>query len=126
MKIAQNTTKYILRKAAEGIVPSHVLNRKKLGFPVPIRNWFKDEIHDWTVNLIKESATDYLINKKQVLNLLHEHCAGQRDNSRKIWTILIFMIWHQVYIEKKYHFNDEVLKESSNKMFTRELLVTNA
>lgn len=102
MKIAQNTTKYILRKAAEGIVPAHVLNRKKLGFPVPIRNWFKNEIHDWTINLIKESGTDYLINKTKVLNLLHEHCLGQMDNSRKIWTILTFMIWHQVFVEKIY------------------------
>ena len=112
MKIAENTTKYILRKAAEGIVPSHVLNRKKLGFPVPIRNWFKEEIHDWTVNIIKDSATDYLINKEQVLTLLHQHCAGQKDNSRKLWTILIFMVWHQVFIEKKYTFNNEA--EASN------------
>lgn len=110
-KIAENTTKYILRKAAEGIVPSHVLNRKKLGFPVPLRNWFKSEIHDWTIELIKESETDYLIDKNKVLSLLHEHCAGKRDNSRKLWTIIIFMIWHQVFVEKKYVFNESVLNE---------------
>jgi len=44
-KTAHGTTKYILRKAAEGIIPEHVLNRKKLGFPVPIRHWLKDEMH---------------------------------------------------------------------------------
>lgn len=44
-KIANNTTKYVLRKAAVGIVPDHVVNRKKLGFPVPIRHWLKDELY---------------------------------------------------------------------------------
>ena len=39
LKTANGTTKYILRKAAEGIVPDHVLDRKKLGFPAPIRHW---------------------------------------------------------------------------------------
>ncbi|WP_100332020.1 asparagine synthase (glutamine-hydrolyzing) [Bacillus xiapuensis] len=101
-KTANGTTKYILRKAAEGIVPDHVLNRKKLGFPVPIRHWLKDEMHDWAVKLIKESGTDHLINKQYVLQLLEDHCSGKMDYSRKIWTVLIFMMWHAVFVEKRY------------------------
>ncbi len=104
-KIANNTTKHILRKAAEGIVPDHVLNRKKLGFPVPIRHWLKDEMHDWAVHLIQTSQTDHLIHKQAVLRLLEDHCVDKADNSRKIWTILIFMIWHQIYMEGVYDFN---------------------
>lgn len=104
-KIGHNTTKYLLRKAAEGIVPDHVLNRKKLGFPVPIRHWLKDEMHDWAINIIQSSQTDDLINKQEVLRLLEEHCANKADNSRKIWTILVFMIWHQIYVEGAYDFN---------------------
>ncbi|MGM9929147.1 MAG: asparagine synthase (glutamine-hydrolyzing) [Bacillus sp. (in: firmicutes)] len=104
-KIGHNTTKYLLRKAAEGIVPDHVLNRKKLGFPVPIRHWLKDEMHDWAINIIQSSQTDDLINKQEVLRLLEEHCANKADNSRKIWTILVFMIWHQIYVEGVYDFN---------------------
>ncbi|KKI89713.1 asparagine synthase [Bacillus sp. SA1-12] len=112
MKIANNTTKYILRKAAEGIVPEHVLNRKKLGFPVPIRSWFKNELYDWALKVIQESETDYFINKGYVIYLLSEHCAGKKDNSRKLWTVLIFMIWHQVFIEKKYCFYEDTLNEN--------------
>ncbi|WP_240370977.1 asparagine synthase (glutamine-hydrolyzing) [Anoxybacteroides rupiense] len=104
-KTAQQTTKYILRKAAEGIVPDHVLHRKKLGFPVPIRHWLKNEMHDWAKNLIKESDTDYLFHKNQLYRLLDEHCAGKADNSRKLWTVFAFLIWHQVYVEKKYDFS---------------------
>ena len=104
LKTANGTTKYILRKAAEGIVPDHVLDRKKLGFPVPIRHWLKAEMNDWAKKIIRESNTDHLIDKKYVLNLLDQHCQGKADNSRKIWTVLMFMVWHQVYVEKIYSF----------------------
>ena len=107
LKTANGTTKYILRKAAEGIVPDHVLDRKKLGFPVPIRHWLKAEMNDWAKKIIRESNTDHLIDKKYVLNLLDQHCQGKADNSRKIWTVLMFMVWHQVYVEKIYSFGTE-------------------
>lgn len=113
LKISNGTTKYMLRKAAEGIVPDHVLNRKKLGFPVPIRHWLKNEMNRWAKNIIRESCTDYLINKQYVLQLLDDHCKGKADLSRKIWTVLIFMIWHQVYIEKKYYFGDERVQKKA-------------
>ncbi|WP_057745006.1 asparagine synthase (glutamine-hydrolyzing) [Liquorilactobacillus capillatus] len=99
LRIAHGTTKYILRKAAEGIVPDHVLNRKKLGFPVPIRFWLRDEMYDWAKNIIKESQTDQYFNKTYFLNLLEEHREQKRDNSRKLWTILTFMMWHKIYVE---------------------------
>lgn len=102
LKIANGTTKYILRKAAEEFTPDNVLYRKKLGFPVPIRFWLKNELHDWAVDIINESAVDEYINKDYARQLLDDHTAGKRDNSRKIWTILTFMMWHQVYIERKY------------------------
>jgi asparagine synthase (glutamine-hydrolysing) len=117
-KISNNTTKYILRKAAEGIVPDHVLNRKKLGFPVPIRHWLKDEMYDWAINLIHSSPTDYLFNKREIFRLLEEHVANKRDNSRKLWTILVFMVWHQVFIEADNDFNYENLGMKKQAIFT--------
>ncbi|RJE12537.1 asparagine synthase (glutamine-hydrolyzing) [Bacillus cereus] len=105
LKIANRTTKAILREAVRGIVPDHVLDRKKLGFPVPIRHWLKDEMYDWALNIIKESKTEHLINKKYVLNLLEAHRTDKGDHSRKIWTVLTFMVWHQIYIEHTYDTN---------------------
>jgi asparagine synthase (glutamine-hydrolysing) len=105
LKTANGTTKYILRKAAEGIVPDHVLTRKKLGFPVPIRHWLKNEMNDWAKKIIRESHTDHLINKAYVIKLLDDHCQNKADNSRKIWTVLMFMVWHQIYVEKVYDFD---------------------
>lgn len=104
MKIANGTTKYILRKAAEDFVPEHVLYRKKLGFPVPIRHWIKEELHDWVVEIIRDSQTDHLFHKEYIYRLLDDHTKGKADYSRKIWTILTFMMWHKIYIEEKLSF----------------------
>lgn len=98
-KISRKNTKIILREAVKEIVPQHIYKRKKLGFPVPIRYWLKNEWYDWTLKTIKESETDYLFNKTYIYDLLEKHCLGKEDNSRKLWTILTFMIWHQVFIE---------------------------
>ncbi len=99
-KLSHQTTKYILRKAISEWVPASVLDRKKLGFPVPIRVWLRDEWYDWAKNMIHMSQTDEYLYKDQILALLNEHATGKRDNSRKLWVALCFMIWHALYIEK--------------------------
>ncbi|MFD2629746.1 asparagine synthase (glutamine-hydrolyzing) [Oceanobacillus kapialis] len=96
------TTKALLRKAAEEIVPGHVVNRKKLGFPVPIKFWLRNELYSWAKKLINDSESTYMINKQVALELLDTHATGKKDYSRKLWTILMFMQWHQVFIEQAY------------------------
>ncbi|KRG09396.1 hypothetical protein ACA29_23525 [Lederbergia galactosidilytica] len=108
LKTAEGTTKYVLRQAAKGIIPDHVLDRKKLGFPVPIRHWLKDEMYEWAKEIIRNSDTDYILDKQYVLNLLEDHCQGKMDYSRKIWTVLVFMVWHAVYVEEQYDFGKEL------------------
>lgn len=83
LKTKNGTTKYLLRKAAEGIVPDHVLNRKKLGFPVPIRHWLKNEMHDWAVNIIKESETDAYIHKDTCFSFLKTTAPTKRITAAK-------------------------------------------
>jgi asparagine synthase (glutamine-hydrolysing) len=100
-KLAGGTTKYALRKALATIIPPHVLNRRKLGFPVPIRHWLRNEMHDWARGIIIDSATDELLDKQGVLALLEEHREGQRDRSRQIWALLVFMLWHGIFIEHR-------------------------
>jgi len=102
LRISHGTTKYILRKAVEDIVPAHVLYREKLGFPVPIRYWLKDEMYDWAKQIIEASQTDEYFDKSYFLKLLEDHRAGLHDNSRKLWTVLTFMMWHRLYIEADY------------------------
>lgn len=100
-KINKNNTKVLLRDAFREIVPEHVVQRKKLGFPTPIRVWLKDSLGDIVKETISNSNVDDFIDKKYVIKLLDTHLKGHRDNSRKIWTIFTFCLWHQLFIEHK-------------------------
>ncbi|MDY3127914.1 MAG: asparagine synthase (glutamine-hydrolyzing) [Corynebacterium sp.] len=101
-KISHGTTKYALRKAMEQIVPPHVLHRKKLGFPVPMRHWLAgDELYGWAQDTITQSLTDDIFDRNAVLAMLKEHRDGVSDHSRRLWTVLAFMIWHGIFVEKR-------------------------
>jgi asparagine synthase (glutamine-hydrolysing) len=98
--VTNQTTKFALREAMRGIVPDSVLYNKKLGFPVPIRHWLKNELYEWAQNTIKTSPTDHLLNKSVILQQLEAHARGKRDYSRKLWAIVVFMLWHRLYVEQ--------------------------
>ena len=98
-KLADGTTKYALRRALADIVPEHVLNRPKLGFPVPIRPWLRTEMYEWARGIIADSKTEELIDKNAVFVLLDEHRVGELDRSRQLWALLVFMVWHGIFVE---------------------------
>jgi asparagine synthase (glutamine-hydrolysing) len=99
-KVTRATTKFALRKALEPIVPAHVLNRPKLGFPVPIRHWLRaGELTDWAYATIAASQAGDLFDLPAVRAMLDEHRSGTSDHSRRLWTVLIFMLWHAIFVE---------------------------
>ncbi|GDY32066.1 asparagine synthase (glutamine-hydrolyzing) [Gandjariella thermophila] len=100
-KLTAGTTKYALRQALARIIPPHVLHRPKLGFPVPIRQWLRAEMYDWARGVIADSRTDHLLDRTAVRALLDEHREGQFDRSRQIWALLVFMIWHGIFVEHR-------------------------
>lgn len=100
-KISKNNTKVLLREAFKDIVPPYMKEKKKLGFPTPIRVWLKSDLGRYVREIINNAEVDKLINKKYVINLLDEHIRGKKDNSRKIWTVFMFCLWYQIYIEGK-------------------------
>jgi asparagine synthase (glutamine-hydrolysing) len=99
-KITRATTKFALRKALEPIVPAHVLNRPKLGFPVPIRHWLRaGELMDWAYATIAASEAGDYVDLAAVRAMLDEHRSGTSDHSRRLWTVLIFMLWYAIFVE---------------------------
>ncbi|WP_153506185.1 asparagine synthase (glutamine-hydrolyzing) [Cumulibacter manganitolerans] len=98
-KVTKETTKYALRQALRQVVPAHIFNRRKLGFPVPTRHWLKDEMYDWARQIIRGSGAGHLIDLPAIEAMLEAHRAGPLDYSRKIWTVLVFLIWHAIFIE---------------------------
>ncbi|KAA8969320.1 asparagine synthase (glutamine-hydrolyzing) [Mycobacterium sp.] len=99
-KVTRRTTKYALRRALEPIVPPHVLNRPKLGFPVPIRHWLRaGELLDWAYAMTDSSQAGEFVDIAVVRRMLDEHRCGAAEHSRRLWTLLIFMLWHAIFVE---------------------------
>nr|NNM90995.1 asparagine synthase (glutamine-hydrolyzing) [Bacilli bacterium] len=98
-RLQNNTTKYVLREAVKPLLPEAVATRKKLGFPVPTRQWLRNEHYAFVKELISSSPCDHLFDKKYVLAMLEEHKNEVRDHARKIWAIVIFLLWHQIYVQ---------------------------
>ncbi len=96
-------TKYAMRLAAKKDTPKQTAKtaaKKKLGFPVPIRVWLKEEKYYDTVRKVFESESGRkYFNTDLLIKLLDEHKAGKSDNSRKIWTVFMFLVWYRVYFE---------------------------
>lgn len=94
--------KYALRKAAEGILPDEWANRKKVGFPVPIRYWLREDKY---YNMFKEEFSsdiaEKFFNTEILLNLLDEHYNKKALNQRLLWTPYVFLIWYREYFVKR-------------------------
>jgi len=92
-------TKFALRRALEGVVPPAIVNRKKLGFPTPTRVWLKAEMYEWARNILAGSGAGELLNLPYAIELLDAHRRGDADNSREVWTVLVFCVWHAIFVE---------------------------
>jgi asparagine synthase (glutamine-hydrolysing) len=100
-KTAKGTTKYVFRKAMEGIVPDFVLHRPKLGFPVPLRDWLREgELGGTMLEQIKGSGIDSFIQLKEAERMLQLHRNGQGDYSRRLWAVYIFALWHAAFLQE--------------------------
>ncbi|WP_188943990.1 asparagine synthase (glutamine-hydrolyzing) [Nakamurella endophytica] len=97
-KVSGQATKVVLRRAVAGIVPPHVLHRRKLGFPVPIRHYLAEGSYEWARDIITSAQTDEYLDRDAVLALLDAHRAGDGDWSRPIWTVLVFQLWHAIFV----------------------------
>ena len=100
-KVNKENTKFAMRQAAHRYLPDMVAEKKKLGFPVPIRIWLKEDAYYNRVKAAFESpAAKEFFNTAEIIKYLDEHRAGKADNSRKIWTIYMFLVWHQLFFEQ--------------------------
>ncbi|WP_304508441.1 asparagine synthase (glutamine-hydrolyzing) [Anaerotignum sp.] len=100
-KVNEENTKYAMRQAAHRYLPDMVAEKKKLGFPVPIRIWLKEDKY---YNIVKDAFTSQAAQEffktAEIVKYLDDHRAGKADNSRKIWTIFMFLVWHKQYFEE--------------------------
>ena len=100
-KVIGHTTKAAFREAAKRSLPEKTGDKKKLGFPVPIRIWLREEKY---YNIIREAfltdtAKKYF-NTDAILKLLEDHKSGKHDYSRHIWNIYMFLVWHNQFFTR--------------------------
>ncbi|MBP9110374.1 MAG: asparagine synthase C-terminal domain-containing protein, partial [Pyrinomonadaceae bacterium] len=100
MKLRGNTTKWILREAMKGILPAEILDRPKMGFPVPVGNWFRGEFrHIVDEYVLGKRAMDRgIFDGDYVRKLVVEHDAGENHDER-IWSLVNFEIWQRGFID---------------------------
>lgn len=101
-RVTPENTKYAMRIAALKACPPQTANKKKLGFPVPIRVWLKEDKY---YNIVKDKFTSpeaqQYFNTDMLVGLLDDHRAGKYDYSRKIWTVFSFLVWYDVYFKQE-------------------------
>ena len=97
LKANGEQTKLALREAAERAIPKDWAQKEKLGFPVPMVNWLRQDRY---YEQVKEQFTSELaarfFDTDELMRLLDEHKAGA-DRSRKIWIISMFLLWYRIY-----------------------------
>lgn len=98
LRVNKHNTKYAMRKAAQRHMPEETAEKEKLGFPVPTRVWLRDEKY---YNVVKDMFNSDISKKffkpEQLIAWLDEHYSGKEDNSRKVWTIYVFLVWYKIY-----------------------------
>ena len=97
-KVRKFSTKVMLRDAFRDELPEYLYEKKKLGYPVPLRVWLKNELYDWAYDVIKNNPVAE-INEEEALKMLVKHKENKGDYSRKVWSVIVYIIWYRLYID---------------------------
>ncbi len=98
----KSTTKYPLRVAAVPMLPDDWIKRPKVGFPVPFIQWLREEkYYNWAKDLLSREFVAEFFDRDYLLSLLEQHYSGQKRTHCKLYTVLSFLIWYQVYFPEK-------------------------
>ncbi|MDO4182032.1 MAG: asparagine synthase (glutamine-hydrolyzing) [Coriobacteriia bacterium] len=97
-KVSDSQTKLALRDASKRAIPQDWAEKEKLGFPVPVVSWLREqryyeEIKGWFTGPLAQE----FFNTDMLVQLLDQHKAGDKDNTRKIWIVYMFLMWYRIY-----------------------------
>ncbi|MFL6415562.1 MAG: asparagine synthase (glutamine-hydrolyzing) [Bryobacteraceae bacterium] len=98
LKIRNKSGKYIMKKAAEDLLPHDIIYRKKMGFPTPLRQWFRDKENDSVISLLlrpKSFLSEY-VNLNYVEELVAKQRGGVEDATDRLWRLLNLQVWGEM------------------------------
>lgn len=98
-KVRRGTTKWVLKEVARRVLPDEVVDRRKVGFRVPLDAWFRgglrDSVHDRLTGT--QSFVAQTLDRAAVQALLRRHESGQFDEQRRIFTLMSLEVWHETF-----------------------------
>jgi asparagine synthase (glutamine-hydrolysing) len=101
LKMRGLETKYIFKRAVQGLVPEEILNRPKQGFGVPIQQWINEQLRDRVRGTLMEPRARQrgYTEPRYVELLLDEHERGRRDHSMELWALFMLELWHRAFVD---------------------------
>ncbi len=101
LKLKGFTSKYILKEAIRNLLPREIVHRDKMGFGVPIGEWFRQELKGYVQEILlhKRCISRGYFKKETVQQLLDEHISGKIDHGYRLWILLNLELWHQMFID---------------------------
>ncbi|MBH0230483.1 asparagine synthase (glutamine-hydrolyzing) [Halobacillus yeomjeoni] len=91
-------TKFALRQAARTVLPDEWANRPKVGFPVPIRDWLRqDKYYNHVKQVFDSDHAAQFFQTQELLRYLNEHYENKGNHHRYIWTVFVFLTWYEIY-----------------------------
>jgi asparagine synthase (glutamine-hydrolysing) len=100
-KVRIFTRKWLLKQIAIKYLPEGIVNRRKVGFRIPLAQWFRGKLKDLCYDCIcqRNGLMTQLFSSRDIRKILDDHCANRKDNALKIWTLLGLAIWSDVFCQ---------------------------
>jgi asparagine synthase (glutamine-hydrolysing) len=96
LKLVGSGGKYIFKKALEPILSKETLYRRKQGFAIPLRDWFRGELRGFAYDALFSRA-DEVLNRAYLQKIWHQHQSRELDRSACLWSVLMYLQWRQVF-----------------------------
>jgi asparagine synthase (glutamine-hydrolysing) len=100
MKIRGKSGKWIIKEIARRHLPDNIIDRKKVGFRVPLDEWFRGGLKDYVHDLLlgKDSFVSNYLDRRTIQKLLDSHMSGRRNEELRLWTLLGFEVWQRTFL----------------------------
>jgi asparagine synthase (glutamine-hydrolysing) len=104
-KIKNGRRKHVLKEAAAGVLPTEILNRRKQGFGVPVGGWFRGDLREFFSDVLLSAGARQrgYFEGAFVDRLVREHVSGRRDHTLRLWGLVVFELWHRLYLDQQPH-----------------------
>lgn len=120
LKLKGKTSKYLLKQAMADLLPPQILTRGKEGFSIPIKNWLKEELRDLMMDVLSPERIkkDGFFEANYVSKLTAEHLQNKENHSHRLWAMMVFGIWQDIYLRGGRAAISEKTAETSYEMAT--------